>query len=103
MYNEYNRNYYAENKDKYLAKNQKYRKLLRSLIIDAKSKPCEDCKNSYPHYVMDLDHRPDELKTFELSDAIAKGKSKQKILDEIAKCDVVCANCHRVRTFTREN
>jgi len=29
------------------------------------------------------------------------GHSRQEILDEIAKCDLVCTNCHIIRTFAR--
>jgi hypothetical protein len=49
---------------------------------------------------MDFDHRPDEAKLFTISHG--KGQyGEEKILAEIAKCDVVCANCHRLRTFGR--
>ena len=29
---------------------------------------------------------------------IGCGQSKEAILEEIAKCDLICANCHRIRT-----
>lgn len=58
-----------------------------------------DCGVSYPSYVMDFDHRDPSLKKFELGDALSKVYSIQLVLDEIAKCDVVCANCHRIRTY----
>jgi hypothetical protein len=51
---------------------------------------------------MDFDHRPGETKCFNL--AIAAGQTRlswAKMLAEIAKCDVVCANCHRKRTHRR--
>jgi hypothetical protein len=52
--------------------------------------------------VMDFDHREGEEKCFNLS--IAAGQTRlswAKMLAEIAKCDVVCANCHRERTHQR--
>jgi hypothetical protein len=48
---------------------------------------------------MDFDHRRNEKKKFLLSQI--HNATKKKILAEIAKCDVVCANCHRERTFQR--
>ncbi len=71
---------------------------LRQFIIEAKQAPCADCGNDYPWYVMDFDHRHGE-KEFNLSDATHNGRSLETIKEEIAKCDVVCANCHRIRTF----
>lgn len=47
---------------------------------------------------MDFDHLRD--KKFNLSKAHLTGSLK-KITEEIAKCEVVCSNCHRVRTFER--
>jgi len=48
---------------------------------------------------MDFDHREGEKKEYLLS-AIDK-MSINTLKREIAKCDVVCANCHRERTFQR--
>lgn len=63
-----------------------------------KSGPCVDCGVPYPSYVMDWDHRPGEVKLFTISVGKAT-KARQAVLDEIAKCDLVCSNCHRERTF----
>jgi hypothetical protein len=50
---------------------------------------------------MDFDHRPGTVKLFHIG---KNTHSEDAVLAEIAKCDVVCANCHRVRTFrTREH
>lgn len=71
---------------------------MRQFIQDTKSVPCADCGHSYPWYVMDFDHRGD--KEFNLSVASNKGYGEQRVRDEMAKCEIVCANCHRIRTFT---
>ena len=71
------------------------------MIVEAKSVPCVDCENSYPYYVMDMDHVRG-VKQFQLSVAANKRKALPTIQEEIAKCDVVCANCHRERTFSRQ-
>lgn len=70
------------------------------MVTDAKNRPCMDCGIKYPHYVMDLDHRDDAEKVAVVSD-YSKGFGKKRLLEEIAKCDVVCSNCHRERTHRR--
>lgn len=72
------------------------------LVREAKNKPCADCGQSYPFYVMDFDHRESEAKGFNLSMVMKRSYSRDRLLAEIAKCDVVCANCHRERTAKRE-
>lgn len=71
----------------------------KAYILESKTRPCHDCGVSYPHYVMDFDHRGD--KVFIISKYRTYNKSLEDVKAEIAKCDLVCANCHRVRTFTR--
>lgn len=61
--------------------------------------PCMDCGQSYPFYVMQFDHRPNEIKSFEISRA--RRHTREEVLAEIAKCDLVCANCHHIRTYDR--
>lgn len=59
-----------------------------------------DCGKSYPWYVMDFDHRDPSKKV----DGIARmvlNCSRDKLIKELKKCDLVCANCHRVRTHDR--
>lgn len=68
-----------------------------AIIHAAKNRPCMDCGIQYPPYVMDLDHRDPGQKLFTV--AQIRAGSSEKLLAEIAKCDVVCANCHRIRTF----
>lgn len=63
--------------------------------------PCLDCGKSYPYYVMDFDHVRD-VKKFDLSVAARHCKSLKSIDIEIVKCNLVCSNCHRARTFSRK-
>ena len=76
---------------RYLRKADKLRAL--------KAGACTDCGLRYPPYVMDFDHRPGEEKLFTIGTGVTR--SDAAILAEIAKCDLVCANCHRVRTYQR--
>lgn len=73
------------------------RKTLRAIIQDAKARPCVDCGVQYPPYVMDFDHRDPSGKSASVGEMVGR-TSLARMVAEIAKCDVVCANCHRVRT-----
>lgn len=61
--------------------------------------PCTDCKGDFPPYCMEYDHVRGE-KRFNLG-KMANHK-REAVLAEIQKCDLVCVNCHRVRTQTRK-
>lgn len=50
---------------------------------------------------MDFDHRPGKDKVQKVSTMFAAGWNLDVILAEISKCDLVCANCHRIRTRDR--
>jgi hypothetical protein len=92
------RRYYDANPDVYSAKRVKRQRELASLIHAAKDRPCADCGGKFPHYVMDFDHRDGEEKLFN----VGRGRmGKARVIAEMAKCDVICANCHRIRTAIR--
>ncbi len=74
-------------------------KKVRYIRAQKEGKPCTDCDEYHPHYVMDFDHVSGS-KLFNLSGA-AYSHGMQSIIDEIAKCELVCSNCHRERTFQR--
>jgi len=59
---------------------------------------CADCGESNP-IVLDFDHLKD--KKYNVSRMIHDGFSWKAIKKEIEKCEVVCANCHRIRTHNR--
>ena len=72
-------------------------KIVRDYVRKIKDSPCMDCGVSYPYYVMDLDHREPARKYKSVS-AMQK-YPLEMVMDEVAKCDVVCSNCHRERTW----
>lgn len=72
--------------------------IARQMYHKAKQFPCCDCGESYPYYVMDLDHRDPATKLFGFSRVQMARRPLDEVAAEIAKCDVVCANCHRKRT-----
>ena len=94
---EYRRKYYAENKAHLLEQNSQWRKVQQDAVKKIKDVPCMDCGIKYPPYVMDFDHINGD-KSFTIGPAVAK-IGMEKLQEEIDKCEVVCANCHRERTF----
>jgi hypothetical protein len=100
----YRRQHYLENQSKYIkmsrARVVEHRRRLRFLILEAKAKPCADCDLSYPPWVMQFDHVRGR-KLFHLGAYREDYVSVPTLLNEIKKCDVVCANCHADRTYKR--
>lgn len=66
-----------------------------------KSAPCLDCGITYPPYVMQFDHRPGVKKVANVPSM--RCYNWNKVIEEIAKCDLVCANCHAERTHLRRS
>jgi hypothetical protein len=62
--------------------------------------PCVDCRQRFAPCAMDFDHRDPDMKRYTVSRMIGRAGT-ERILAEVAKCDIVCANCHRFRTFDR--
>jgi len=62
---------------------------------------CVDCGVLYPHYVLEFDHRPGHKKVGNVY-RVLKKYGPEKAWDEVAKCDVVCSNCHKIRSYGRE-
>ena len=80
---------------------KKQKEALARYLKEVKEKnPCMDCKISYPYYMMDFDHvrGKKQANVAELINTL----SKKRIDAEIAKCEVVCSNCHRARTYLRK-
>ena len=71
-----------------------------ALVQAAKQQPCLDCKRRYPPWCMDFDHVHGD-KVDSLGHLVSTGASLARLIDEMAKCEVVCANCHRNRTHER--
>lgn len=94
--------YFQENKSRLQKSKNVKRNLYRRRIQEVKeSTPCADCGFKYPHYIMDFDHLPGSEKLFDIA-TVALCPSAEALEEEIKKCDVVCSNCHRHRTFMRK-
>lgn len=103
-----NRSNYEKNKDSMKVAASEHHRLRGPAIIirntkivnAAKNVPCADCGQRWPPEAMDFDH----VRGKKLADLSRMSKTRysvSKILEEIAKCEVVCACCHRIRTNRR--
>jgi hypothetical protein len=70
------------------------------LLTAFRSTPCFDCHRQFPWFVMEFDHRDPARKRSDVP-FLAGRVGLMRLLEEIEKCDIVCANCHRVRTYSR--
>ena len=92
------RHYWKHQPERNLAgrkRNAEWRERIAAIKLQ---RGCMDCGyDRYPE-ALDWDHRPGEVKLFTIG---SQRLTWEKIEAEMAKCDVVCANCHRHRTRTR--
>ncbi len=98
--NEYVRSHYQAYRTKYIQKarlrNAAQSKINGDFLIEYLSQhPCVDCGED-DIVVLEFDHQRDKL--LNVSVLSREGYSLDKLKQEIAKCEVVCANCHRRRT-----
>ena len=103
----YKRNDYKVNKTRHTFLNNKSRKKVRDLnaerIFDfLLENPCVDCNETNP-VVLEFDHKNPDEKLAGVADLVAKGRCWDVIFCEIQKCDVRCANCHRILTAKQRN
>lgn len=89
-----------ENKERFYAGRKKQRERRRRLVWEyLQTHPCVDCGEVDP-LVLEFDHvRGDKFRG--ISHMIREQYSDARLLEEIAKCDVRCANCHRRVTSER--
>jgi hypothetical protein len=99
--NERSKRNYLSNVEKYKTKAKKAAKKARDFVNDIKSNSsCFDCGISYPNepWLFDFDHTKDKI---DCVSVLVSTKSKETVLQEIEKCDLVCLICHRRRTANR--
>lgn len=93
--------WYPKNRDKHVALAKVSRQKRVDLVMDIKRKAfCADCGVSGQDHpeIMDFDHLGD--KKYSVSHA-ARTRSAKVLQEEMAKCEIVCSNCHRIRTYER--
>jgi len=93
------RQHYDDNKKYYLDKAAVRTTELRNWLKGIKSElRCQECGEDHPACI-EFHHRNSSQKDINLADVASKGWSKEKILQEIEKCDILCSNCHRKHHF----
>lgn len=96
----YKREWYERNRLAMIPAAKARREKTREFINVHKSGPCTDCGNCFPSCAMDFDH----VRGVKYRDIgkMLNHTNTALVFAEIEKCEVVCANCHRVRTFNRQ-
>lgn len=89
------KNHYLNNKAKYYSKSKERKKLIALYLIDKLKSGCVSCPEK-DIVVLDFDHLSD--KKFGISTMLKHGFSLSKIDEELSKCQILCANCHRRKT-----
>lgn len=93
--------YHAKTRPLRLLQKREAKRRLAAWVDDLKTtQPCVDCGKSFHPAAMTFDHLPGTTKRGEVSDLVKSGCTRLA-REEIAKCDLVCANCHAVRTHLR--
>jgi hypothetical protein len=91
---------YKNREDLYAAQRRHRIKVRKNLFNFLLSQKCTDCGESDP-IVLDFDHKIPNKKFKTISRMLSGHYSWNSILDEIKKCDVRCANCHRRRSYSQ--
>lgn len=75
---------------------------VRRFLDSYKDRPCAECRQSFPYFVMQFDHIDPTTKRFNISQARAGTIPMRVLTKELLKCEVVCANCHLLREWKRK-
>ena len=94
----YNREYYQRNRthllNKQREKNRRFAESRRKWITAyKKTLECVRCGENHPA-TLTFHHKNSSKKSFEIANAIRFGVSLKRLITEIEKCEVLCANCH---------
>jgi hypothetical protein len=89
------------NRNAHAIRSAKKRQEIKDIVDEIKSKArCADCMGIYPSVAMDFDHV--RGKNEGIASMVSSAYNLELILEEIKLCEIVCANCHRVRTAKRK-
>ena len=73
------------------------RAAFKNKLVESLGGKCQGCGNTYPSVVYDFHHIDPSQKQYSISKLISKYSKKNEILiyEEVDKCILLCANCHR--------
>ena len=100
----FTRKWYLKNKERLILKAKKLNRIYitrnKDYVNEIKLRlGCKDCVYNKSPYALDFDHLSDKVGN--ISRMLQQSISLKALDKEIAKCEVVCANCHRIRTQKR--
>jgi hypothetical protein len=97
--NAYDREYYRERGSAArIARRRAAIDAARAWMVGLKTGvPCADCGALFPVFVMHWDHLPGFQKSGDISSMVGS-RTRAAVLEELKKCELVCANCHVMRT-----
>ena len=104
---ERSRQYYKKNKKKhlkevYVRKRRNIRIVMRKLMELLNRSHCADCSIKDAR-VLEFHHRDSEEKEHNISDMLNQGFGWNSVSAELEKCEILCANCHRIRHLVDNN
>jgi hypothetical protein len=100
------RAHYRENRSYYLTKARRHQDKVVEQVREwvaqyLREHPCVDCGITDIR-VLEFDHKDPSAKRLPVSVLARSGYSLMAVKEEIEKCDVRCANCHRIRTHEQQ-
>ena len=98
----YNVKYYHRNREREIVRVMTRQRATLEFLRDLRRVPCMDCRRRFLPHQMDFDHRDPSTKSFQLTSSKAMLTRRSRLLAEIAKCDVVCATCHAIRSYVQQ-
>jgi hypothetical protein len=96
----YDRDYHRRTKPIRLEQKRRWAEDLYAWYHELKRRPCTDCGQTFHIAAMTFDHLPGTEKIGEVSNMIRRRQKRAAQL-EVEKCELVCANCHAVRSYER--
>lgn len=77
------------------------RKLNQEIRHIKETTPCARCDQKFPYYCVDFDHLDESQKVCDINKLMWRA-SRERVMQEIAKCQVLCKLCHAIVTHERQ-
>lgn len=91
---EYNKSWYQAHKEEVIEKRKRQQRKIKEWYVEyKKTLCCMVCGENHPA-CLQFHHREKEGKSFTIADMAMRPSGKKRLINEIAKCDVLCVNCH---------